>query len=318
MSRPIYILSYENPDLDGVASSVALASLLTFTERLHCTPLVFGGYDDETKFISKLTQLALPQVIQECPSDGFVYLVDTHHVAQLKGKVPLHRVIGIYDHHPGGDIHAFPNARIVNEPIGAVATLIAERYQEAGLKPLPPVALLLHAAIISNTINFAAPTTTQRDHDAAQWLSKYVEVPHDLAQRMFEARSQCIDHTTSEIVTAHAKTFDCASVKIAISQVEGVGLASLLTRDDLVGAVRSLKASERVRHAFLSIVDQANQTTTLYAPDEDTQEMLQTAVGVVFNGAISIVNRILLRKSDLVPPLIAYFKTQRSEAPHGS
>jgi len=313
MTRSIYVLSYHNPDLDGVASSIALADLLSLTERVHSTPLVLGRYDDETKFISELTQLTLPQIVDECPADGFVYLVDTHHVGLLKGKVPLDRVVGIYDHHPAGDIHAFPNATIVNEPIGAVATLLVERYRDRGAGPAPPLAMALYAAIISNTMNFAAPTTTQRDHDAARWLSQYAEVPPDLARRLLDARSQFGNRPTSDILTANAKTFDCESIKVGISQIEGIGVAGLVGRADLAEDVHSLKASEQAHHAFVSIVDQDSGTTTLYSPDKDTQQLLQIALGVVFDGSVCTIDRILLRKSDLIPPLIAYFKARRSE-----
>lgn len=306
--KSAYTVSYYNPDLDGVASTVGLADYLAVAEAISCTPLALGAFDAETRFVFGLVKAALPQIVDCCPEDRNVYLVDTHHVLQLKNKVPLDRVVCIYDHHPAGDPSMFPKARITNESVGAVATMLAEMYRNANSKPRDSIAALLYAAIISNTMNLTAPTTTQRDRLASTWLCQLTEIPTDLPRRMFEVKSQHADRTIREIITANAKVFVFGPIKIAISQIEGIGVGELLSRDDLNEALTFLKNNEEAQYAFLSVVDQPKQITLLYAPDKEMQALLSGSLGAVFQGATAQINRILLRKSDLVPSLTSYLK----------
>jgi len=301
-----YVVSYYNPDLDGVASAVALSSLLTATKTLVCTPLALGSCDAETTFVFDLLKLKLPQVVNECPVRGQYFLVDTHHVDQLKGRVPLDRVIEIYDHHPAGTPAAFPRANIRNEAVGAVATLITERFREADVALSTSLAALLYAAIVSNTMNFAAPTSTERDHIAAAFLQKIADIPKDLALRMFEARGQCASRSTQEIVSSNSKTFECGTTRVAISQIEYHGVEALLSRTDLCDALSSLLEAEGTEHAFLSLLDPIDARTWLYACSCDTRDLLCAAIGVEFDGNVSVVDRILLRKLDLVPPIVRF------------
>lgn len=63
------------------------------------------------------------------------------------------------------------------EFIGAVATIIVERYEKEGLldKMSKEVAYLLMAAILDNTLNFKARIAAERDKVAYEKLEKIIE-----------------------------------------------------------------------------------------------------------------------------------------------
>src|SRR5690242_13997944 len=121
------VTSYRNPDLDGVATALTLARYLNEREGVNARATIVGRLDAETACAFGLIGLAPPEQVQVIPVDHDVYLVDTHHLRQIEGFIEPSRVVGIIDHHPGGDPTAFPRARIINELVGAAATLVAER-----------------------------------------------------------------------------------------------------------------------------------------------------------------------------------------------
>jgi len=301
-----YVVSYYNPDLDGVASAVALSDLHRIERTVESRPLILGACDAETELVFRVLNSDLPKSSDTCPDDVAIYLVDTHHVEQLKGRIRLDRVLAIYDHHPGGNLAAFPNATIINESIGAVATLLAEKYRDKAYSISPTIAGLLQAAIMSNTMSFSAPTTTERDRVASEWLSAVAALPKDLPDRMRQARSDVSSRRTLDLLLANSKTFDLGPAQIAIAQIEVSNIDEFLARPDLPDALDHLKGSEGTPHAFVSVVDETAQKTAVFASDRKTLRLLEAALGTAFRDNVARFDRVLLRKSDLVPPLLSY------------
>ena len=87
-----YVLSYINPDTDGIACSIAMAKLLSL-ENEKWLPGFFGSIGEETMFILK--QLNIPMVNKEVLFDETekIVLVDTHHKAQLPVDFPYNKVV---------------------------------------------------------------------------------------------------------------------------------------------------------------------------------------------------------------------------------
>jgi manganese-dependent inorganic pyrophosphatase len=295
-----------NPDLDGVASSIAVSLYLNQTSGIEVEPVFCGRLDAETAYVLELFHVPPPKPFND-PQVEAVYLVDTHEPKQLDGAIQLDRVIKIWDHHPLGDPSAFPNAQIINEQIGAVATFIAELIRKEGLQLDRNLAALLYAAIVSNTLNFNAPTTTERDKQIANWLAGQTTIPAGLAANMFEARSEFTDCPLQELLSNNYKDFDFSGTKIGISQIEGVGITKMLLRPNLETELGSLRQTKGADHVFLSAVDVVEKKTYVMPGGEEIQKILSATIGAEFSGRVATFNRILLRKSDLIPPLKEYF-----------
>ena len=178
------VVSYVNPDLDGIACATALSAL----ESHSWAPRLLGNLDSESVVVLDHLQLPTPGAVRDWVEVRSIWLVDTHHVRQLPAELPRERVIRITDHHPGGDREAFPNAVIQNESVGAAATLVAEKYFESGVVIPAAISALLQAAIISNTLGFGAAATSDRDRRAFDRLSSTDPLPPTLTARMQAAR----------------------------------------------------------------------------------------------------------------------------------
>ena len=299
----VYVTSYVNPDTDGVCSSLAYADFLSSQKHGRYQPVAFGRINAETKLVLEAFKMNLPISGFTMGANHPIILVDTHHARQLSNEVSLARVVEILDHHPAGDDGLFPNAKIRNEEVGAVATMIAEKYKESGVEPRRGIAGILAAAIISNTLNFSTPSTVQRDKEVFIWLSRYCNIDEKLVISMFETRSNISGRSTEEVVLSDYKEFVIQNKKIGIAQFESTKPSTLLTRSDLEKVMRKLLSSMTLDYFILNAVDIVRHESFIYTPDEKSKELAVRALSGSFTGSTATFSRILLRKTDLVPRL---------------
>ncbi|MBN2108537.1 MAG: DHH family phosphoesterase [Deltaproteobacteria bacterium] len=303
MAGRCYVFSYVNPDTDGVCSAIGYSRFKRSTSGEGFLPVVFGTLNNETAFALEHFGVETPVMNPVLPQDCAIALVDTHHVRQLPAHMPLANVVEILDHHPAGDPAAFPNAAIQNDRIGAVATLVAERFKACPLEPDSTTAGLLLAAIISNTLNFSAPSTTDRDKEACAWLQKIAPADPDFACRMFESRSGIDSLSTQELLLADYKEFSLGGFVVGISQIESMDFQKISERADLMSSLERIKAHRRIDHVFLNCIDILKKKALLVCCDPVTQEKLTRALGADFKNNRAYFDHIVLRKTDLLPQL---------------
>ncbi|USX56225.1 DHH family phosphoesterase [Lentzea sp. HUAS12] len=287
--------------------SIAYAELAERTRNDHFQPVAWGQINPETRLVLARFGVEPPPAAVQLVGDYLVVLVDTHHPQQLPEKLDATRVIEIIDHHPAGHPEAFPRAAVQNEEVGAAATLIAERFRTAGFSPSPPVAGLLAAAVISNTLNLSAPSTSERDHAVLEWLRPVASIPDSFVREMFNALSDTSELTTAELLVRDYKAFRIGRIMVGITQIEATEPGVLINRADLSERLCELAdARDDAEHVFLSVIGLLDHTTTVVAVHPATRELLTRSLGLEFDGDIARAPRILLRKTDFVPGLIAF------------
>src|SRR5699024_9534775 len=96
-------------------------------------------------------------------------------------------------------------------------------YKENNLTISKEMAGLMLSAIISDTLLFKSPTTTEEDIDAASDLKTIAEV--DLEQyglEMLKAGASTRDKTAEQLILGDAKTFDMGEKSVRIAQINVV------------------------------------------------------------------------------------------------
>jgi len=305
--------TYKNPDTDGVSSAIGYAYLLARQKAGVQSVATFAGVlDPETKYALEVFSGHRYEMAENCLQAEEVYLVDTHHLAQIQGHIQPVAVKGIIDHHPGGNPQAFPQAEIQNEAVGAVATLVAERIRADKLECPAALAGLLYAGVISNTLGFKAPTTTPRDRAMADWLARVGKVPADFASELLARRGAGGPLSTTALAEKDCKIFEFGRRRAALSQLEtnGVGVRDALARDDLSGALQTMQQAKQADAVLLNIIDVDAGSTHLVVPEEGLRRTAAVRFGVSFEGPVARAPRILLRKSEIVPLLKDYFDTK--------
>ena len=289
MTGPLVVTAKEGPDIDGAACAVGYAELLV-RSGTRAVAVISGEPDGEARFVLGASSASF---LTAAPTgSGDVVLVDASDIAGLPPFVAPERVVEVIDHRFPHEAHrAFPRARVQVETVGAAATLVAERYDTAGITPTRAVAMLLQAAILSNTQGLRGSVTTGRDHAAADHLAECHPLPEGFLAAQFAARRSDLEDL-DRVLATEAKTFEDPDGPFVVSQVECPGATELvdecLARSTLLGP-----------RAMINLVDPVLPASVLVVPNPAVRAWLVGRTGLRFVGAVSHQPEVLLRKQIL-------------------
>jgi inorganic pyrophosphatase/exopolyphosphatase len=310
MTKPLLVTSYVDADLDGTACSLAYAEFLNKT-GMPTVAGIFGTPHEEAQFIAKNFNLELPRSLSDSAEFEKVVLVDASDILGLGGNIPPEKVIEIYDHRKVNEAEKFPNANINIELVGSCATLIAEKFHAGNVEISRSSALFLYAAILSNTLNFRASVTTERDRIMATWLKERSGAPDDLAQRMFSAKSDLAGSKLSSRIVHDFAWFDWGRVRAGIGQIETLRADDLVARAAEIREIMDdLKRKFSLDFSHLQILDLEN-SCNIFIADEKAENVLSSVLNITFKNGMARTDKLLMRKQ-VVPLIKAYVEREQS------
>lgn len=174
-------------DIDALACAIAYAELF----RLKNIP---ADAVLEANFNSTITPTVLGWELNYLNSykstlnDDFI-IVDCSNPEVLPEYIVKDQIIEVWDHRYGyEDNWDRVKLKVVIEDVGACATLIWEEILKSGLsKKITKTSLnLLYTAIFSNTLNFNASITSERDIKAFKQLKNLTELPANWIETYYE------------------------------------------------------------------------------------------------------------------------------------
>ena len=243
-----------------------------------------------------------------------VILVDHNEKNQAVAGIENAEILEIIDHHRLGTIQTMSPVFFRNQPLGCTATIIYQRYQEAGIKVEPKIAGLLCSAIVSDTLLFRSPTCTPVDEMAARALADIAGIDIEkYAMEMFSAGSNLKDKSDEEIFYQDFKRFTSGKVTIGVGQITSLNGGEL---DKLKGRMEAFmeKALENngLNMIFFMLTNILTETTELIC---EGQGALQLA-GKAFHQDIELLEEeglkepvlrlpgVVSRKKQLIPELM--------------
>ena len=157
--------------------------------------------------------------IMQAPSKKLI-LVDHNEFSQSVRAIEKAQVLEVIDHHRINDFSSQYPVQFRNEIVGSTCTIVATIFRENQI-PIPVnLAGLMLGAILSDTLNFHSPTTTQKDRSTANILAAIADLDIDtFADQLFTATASKLDPNPAELIKADMKIFDVSGCKISISQV---------------------------------------------------------------------------------------------------
>ncbi len=298
------IITYKNPDTDGVCSSIAYSYYLNLVGK-EFKPVFWGQISSETKFVLDKANVSYDFASSYKETDK-VILIDTHHLSQLENSLNPLNVIEVLDHHPAGDAHAFPNAKIDNRMIGAVASIVAEKILDMDAMT-SQMAILLGSAIISNTMNFTAPSSTQYDFDMFNKLCQYYDFTDDYIALMFASKNAILKLSFKEVLESDVKIFEVNGNSIALAQIELVNVDKSLNVKQVIPIIGQIKQESNQDYYIVSIIDVIRKVTYVLSCDKKSQHLVSEIFDRNAVDEITVFDRILLRKTDFIPRIKKIF-----------
>lgn len=221
--------------------------------------------------------------------------------------VDLNKVVEVFDHHfydELGDLKARLGNSCHIEKVGACATLIWEEFQKRGFsKQISPLnALLIYTAIISNTLNFKAGVTTDRDIKASEELIKIANPPHDWKQRYYEQIEESIMKDPIANMQLDTKIIDLKSGSIAITQIELWDSSRFFKSNSDI--LDNFLYSQDTKFAFITSPSINKGCNYLYALNSQSEELLKSIwPELEFKNKIAQTKKLYLRK-EILPLLL--------------
>lgn len=221
---PLYVsrLIYQTPTVEEVM--VPKKNITYFKET--------DTVDDVTKIIAKSRRRSYPVVDENDRVVGSIsryhlfnyekkkfILVDHNEVKQMVDDIEKGEILEIIDHHRMGGFKTDNPINIQTQVVGATATIISKMYLENKMKLSKKMAGLLLGAIVSDTMNFNSPTTTNLDKEVAKKLEKISGVTsEDLAKGIANSAESLLSKRKIQIVYDDFKEFSIDGNKVGLAQ----------------------------------------------------------------------------------------------------
>ena len=123
-------------------------------------------------------------------------LVDHNELTQAVRGAHLVPIVEILDHHKLGGFSSNTPILFWNNPVGSTSSIVAMCYRQAGIPIPPPIAGLLMAGLISDTLLLTSPTATPVDCEILEQLSKIAGVEAaQLSEQIFSVGSPLLTMT---------------------------------------------------------------------------------------------------------------------------
>ena len=294
----LFVFGHKSPDTDSICSAVSLAYL---KNKLGVEAKAYALEEPrkEAKFVLDYFKVEAPEVLSAGAIKGQdVALVDHNEVAQTADDIAEANLVEVIDHHKIGCLSTDLPISVRIMPVGCTCTIIYNLFKENNVEIPYEIAGLLLSAILSDTLLFKSPTTTEMDKLACEELSKIANVDMEsYAMEMFKAGTSLDEYSIEEIVNMDFKEFDMSGKRVGIGQVFTLDIDSIFAKkDEFLSHINSTDYDMLV----LAITDIINEGSYLIYKGED--KVISEDFGVDATQGV-FAEGVVSRKKQLVPNL---------------
>ena len=254
--------------------------------------------DENDKVVGTLARFHLLR-----PRRKRVVLVDHNEAAQSVPGLEQADVVAIIDHHRLADIQTSNPVYVRNEPVGSTVTIVAGMFQERGLMPPEKLAGLMAAAIVSDTVMFKSPTSTERDRTIAERLARLAHLSlEDLGKFIFSDSAEL--KPAKDLLFTDFKEFHIAGHYFGISQITCTDSARHLERkDEFLHLMQDAKTERGYSIIILMLTDVLLEGSKILVLGDES--IVEQAFNVALNEQEAFLPGVMSRKKQVVPMLSA-------------
>ncbi len=231
-------------------------------------------------------------------------LLDHNETTQSVDGIEDAEVLEIIDHHRIADIQTGLPIYFRNEPVGSTSTIIASIFFENGIRPSKKTAGVLAAAIISDTLMFKSPTSTNIDRIMLKKLTEIACIdPNKFSEEMFKAGTSLKGKTVEEIFHQDFKIFTLEDYKVGVSQVGTMDLEGFESmKEDMLTLMNKTASENNFNLLILMLTDIIKDGSEILVAGENKDLIAKTYNITLENDSVYLPG-ILSRKKQVIPPL---------------
>lgn len=297
----IKIFGHQNPDTDTITSAIVLADIENKLGT-DCVSARLGEISAETQFVLDHFKVEAPELLESVNEEDEVMLVDHNEFQQSAKNIGQATILKVYDHHRIANFQTEGPLYYRAEPVGCTATILNKVYKEHGLEISSDMAGLMLSAIISDTLLFKSPTTTDEDISAAKELKDIANVDLDeYGVEMLKAGASTKDKSAEALITGDAKSFEMGRKTSRIAQINVVDVDEVFERkNELENAMNQEIESEDYDLFVLIVTDILESDSKILALGKDANSV-EKAFDVTLDQDTAILKGVVSRKKQVVP-----------------
>ena len=303
----IKVFGHKSPDTDCTGSAIIAAWYYSEILRKHAEPYVLGALNPETQFVLNYWGLPEIPVLKTIEEKDQVVIVDTNNAEELPDNLENAEILQIIDHHRLiGNIKTSYVVDTTIKTLASTASVLLRLMSDDDRDQMPDaIKGLMLSCILSDTLEFRSPTTTDFDRAMAQELATELDLEIPVyAAKMFEAKSDVSDYSAVELVKMDSKVADFEGKMYRVGVLETASPKVILDRKtELFEAQTTVCEEENLEEAFVFVIDILNEEATLLVPNEATKRMAEQSFNVQVEGDTVVLPGIVSRKKQIIPQL---------------
>ncbi|MBO1300190.1 MULTISPECIES: manganese-dependent inorganic pyrophosphatase [unclassified Enterococcus] len=304
----VLVFGHQNPDTDAIGAAIAF-SYLQNQLGVNAEPVALGTPSEETQFALDYFKLDAPRVISSIKEEqADVMLVDHNEFQQSVADIAEATILAVVDHHRIANFETANPLYYRAEPVGCTSTIILKLFKENQIEIPKEIAGIMLSAIISDTLLFKSPTSTEEDQLAAKELVEISGVDLEAyGLEMLKAGTNLSDKAAEVLLDLDAKSFPMASSSVRIAQVNTVDLNEVMDRQAELEAAMNAEIAKNGYDLFVLVVtDILNSNSELLIAGERKAEVEQ-AFNVKLENNRAFLQGVVSRKKQVVPQLTEVF-----------
>jgi len=305
----IYLFGHKSPDTDSILAPLVYEDYLK-SKNQDAEAVKLWPINNESKFILDYVWVEKPRRVNTLPEGSHVFLLDHNEKIQSIDNIDELEVIGLIDHHSFGNFLTSKPIFARVEPLACTMTVLYKIFKEENHKISPEMAKLMISGIISDTLFFRSPTTTEFDKEVVKELNNIANIP-DLEKYsldMFNAKSDLWDISAQEVVKMDFKEYDMNKTRLGTWVIETTNPGYALWRkNEILEAMDMIKKQDELDIILFSIIDILNGINTTFVLDSAEEKVISDVFGATTNNHLADLGRRISRKKQIIPELTDYF-----------
>lgn len=301
------VFGHKSPDTDSTGSPIIWAWYLNEIQDVKAQARLLGEPNTEAAFVLKRWNLDKPEIISEVAADTPVVIVDTNNPAELPDAINAADIRQIIDHHKlVGGLETKGPIDIRIEPLACTATIMYKMIGKHMAQAPKAIKGAMLSCILSDTLEFRSPTTTQEDRAIAEALAKDLEIDIPAyAAEMFAAKSDVSTFSDAELLRMDSKTFEVSGKTFRVSVLETTSPDTILARkDSLMETMTAVATEDGADQVLLFVVDILNEQSTLLVPNDLVKQVAEKSFAtLVGDGDTVVLPGVVSRKKQIIPNL---------------